>query len=112
MILGLKNTILAVVITSLLGWGYSQVQFRKGIELGKQQQIALQAEVDSKVQDAEDRLKIAVAEGLKQIQIKNTTINNKAVKEIQRETVYKECKLPEEGTKVLQDALKPRGEPK
>ncbi len=112
MLMGFKNTLIAVSITALLGWAYSQFEFKKGIELGKKEQIALQAEVDNKVKEAEEILKLAVAESLKKIQINNTVINNKAIKEVLKETVYKECKLPEEGKAILQESLKPRGEVK
>lgn len=108
MILGLKNTIIAVVITASLGWAYSQYEFRKGIELGKKEQIALQSEVDSKVQEAEDRLKVAVVEGLKQIQIKNTTIYQKATKETFREQIYTDCVVPDSGVRVTNEALRSR----
>jgi hypothetical protein len=108
MILGLKNTIVAVIITAALGWAYSQYQFKEGIELGKQQQIALQSEVDSKVEQAEDRLKLAVVEGLKQIEVKNVTINNRAFREVVKETVYSECKLTPDGVSIATESLKPR----
>lgn len=108
MILGLKNVIVAVLITAVAGYVYSQYQFREGIELGKQQQIALQSEVDSKVEAAKDELKLAVVDGLKQIQVKNVTINNKAVREVVKEPVYSECKLTVDGVSIATQANKPR----
>jgi hypothetical protein len=108
MLLGLKNTIIAVVITATLGWVYAQYEFRQGIILGKQQQIALQSEADSKLIQMKEELELVVVEGLKNIQIKNTTINNKAIKEVITKEIYKECKLPEEGKVIANEGLKPR----
>lgn len=108
MILGLKNTLAGIVVTALLGYLYSGWKFEQGIELGKASQIALQAEVDGKVQEAKDELTKAVLEGLKGIQITNKTINNNAVKEIQTKEIYKECIVPKEGVNVLKNALDPR----
>jgi|APGre2960657404_1045060.scaffolds.fasta_scaffold00085_8 hypothetical protein len=108
MILGLKNTLIAVIVTTSLGWVYSQYQFKQGIELGKQSQIALQAEIDTRVKEAEDKLTLAVVEGLKQIEVKNVTINNKAIKEVIKEPVYSECKLTPDGVSNAVEANRPR----
>ena len=110
MILGLKNTLVGIVVTALFGYLYSQYEFKRGIELGKASQIALQAQVDTKVQEAKEELTKVVLEGLKGIQVTNKVINNKAVKEIQTKEIYKECIVPKEGVNVLKNALQPRGD--
>lgn len=108
MILGLKNTIIAVMITAAAGWAYSQYSFKEGIEIGKQQQIAIQSQTDEKVREMKDELKLAVVEGLKGIQVTNRTINNKAVREVVTKEVYRDCVVPEEGKNVVRQALEPR----
>lgn len=108
MILGLKNVIVAVLITAAAGYVYSNYQLQRGIELGIASQIALQAKVDTKVQEAKDELALAVVEGLKQIQVKNVTINNKAIREVVKEPVYSECRLTDDGVSIATETLKPR----
>lgn len=108
MILGIKNVIVGVLITAAAGYVYSNWKFNEGIELGKASQIALQAEVDSKVQEAKDELKLAVVEGLKGITVENKVIHNKAVREVQTKEIYKECIVPQEGKDIIKKALEPR----
>lgn len=104
----LKGTFLAVGVTALLGYLYSQYQFKQGIELGKASQIALQAQVDAQVSEMKEELTKAVLEGLKGIQVTNKTINNKAVKEVQTKEIYKECIVPQEGEDIIKKAMEPR----
>lgn len=108
MILGIKNTIVAVLITASLGYVYSNYRFNQGVELGKASQIALQAEVDSRVQEVKDELKLAVVEGLKGITVENKVIHNKAVREVQTKEIYKECIVPQEGKDIIKKAMEPR----
>lgn len=108
MIQQLKTIVIVLLLSLISGFIYSEYKFKQGIELGKNEQIALQAKVDAKVQDAKEELKLAVAEGLKQIEVKNVTINNKAVKEVVKESVYTDCKLTAGGMSVVTEALKPR----
>lgn len=108
MILGLKNVIIAVVITAVAGYVYSNWKFNEGIELGRASQIALQAEVDTKVREMKEELQLAVVEGLKGITVKNTTINNQATREVLTKEIYKECIVPQEGKDIIKKAMEPR----
>ena len=108
MILGLKNIIVAVLITAVVGYVYSNYRFNEGIELGKASQIALQAEVDGKVQEAKEELAKAVLEGLKGITVENKTIYQKATKEVLTKEIYKECIVPQEGKDIIKKAMEPR----
>lgn len=108
MILGLKNTIVAVLVTAVVGYIYSNYQLQRGIELGKASQIALQAEVDGKVQEVKEELTKAVVEGLKGITVENKVIHNKAIREIQTKEIYKECIVPQEGKDIIKKAMEPR----
>ena len=109
MVLGIKNTILAVVITSAIGWAYSQYQFRQGIEIGKQQQIALQLEQDNKLTALKEELESVLVTNLSNIQLKNTVINNKTIKEVFNKEVYRECILPPEGKLLANEAIERSG---
>jgi preprotein translocase subunit SecF len=108
MILGLKNTIVAVLITAVAGYVYSNYQLQRGIELGMDSQRALQAEVDTKVQEAKEELTKAVVEGLKGITVENKTIYQKATKEVLTKEIYKECIVPQEGKDIIKKAMEPR----
>lgn len=108
MILGLKNVIIAVVITAVAGYVYSNWKFNEGIELGKASQIALQAQVDTKTRELKEELKLAVVEGLKGITVENKVIHNKAIREVQTKEIYKECIVPQEGKDIIKKAMEPR----
>lgn len=112
MILGIKNTIIAIIVTASLGWGYSQYQFKEGIKLGKQQQIALQSEADNKLTQVKEDLETLLVKRLNNIQLKNTTIHNQAIKEIFTKEVYKDCVLPQEGKVEANEALERSGDGK
>ena len=109
--LGIKNTILAVLITAVLGWAYAQYEFKQGISLGKQQQIAEQALIDSKVDELNQKNLEFLAERVSEIKVENKTIYQKATKEvITNEKVYNnpDCNVPASGVSNLNEALSPR----
>lgn len=102
----MRNILIAVFITALVGYFYSTYQFKQGIELGKKEQIALQAQVDDKVRTDNENMRNFIAEELSKIRIENKTIYQKATKEVVSEKVYSDCIVTPDGLRYANDALR------
>lgn len=107
--LGIKNTIIAVLITLALGYVYANYKFSQGISLGRNQAIAEQSMID---EAKDEQLRITqevVAKELSKIKIENKTIVQKATKEVYTNEVYRDCIVPPSGVSIANEATKPRG---
>lgn len=107
--LGIKNTIIAVLITLACGYVYANYKFSQGIELGRNQHIAEMALVS---EAKEEQLRITqevVATELAKIRIENKTIVQKATKEVYTNEVYRDCIVPPSGVSIANEATRPRG---
>ena len=106
--LGIKNTIIAVLITLALGYVYSNYKFNEGIELGRNQEIAQQAMVKEALKAQEEITERIVAKEISKIRIENKTIVQNATKEVIREEVYRDCIVTSGGVSNANQALSPR----
>lgn len=97
-----------MILTGLIGYFYSVNQFQKGIELGKNQQIAIQSEVDDKMEKLNEQNQLFLAKQISEIKVQNKTIYQKATKEVTYEKVYSDCVLPDSGVRNANEALRAR----
>lgn len=51
-----------------------------------------------------DTINQDTAKAISEIRVTNQTIHQKAIKEVQRETVYADCRVPSGGVQLLNDA--------
>lgn len=107
-LLKFKNTIFTILILTGLAYGYSQYQFKEGIEVGINQQKAEQLQVDRTNQELKEDLRLLLVEELKNIQVINKNISNTAIKEVITKEIYKDCVIPVEAKRIIQEALEPR----
>lgn len=76
-----------------------------GFKLGVDHELAQQSREDKLVQKAEDKMTQAAATAIAAIQPKYTTIQGKLEKQIETNTVYRDCKLDPVGLQLVNQAL-------
>lgn len=79
--------------------------FAYGVHVGKDAETATQARIDKAVQDTREAANQAAADAIAKIKITNTTIRGEVQREIQTNTIYRDCKLPADGLRIANDAL-------
>ncbi len=107
-ILNAKNVLLGVLLTAVLGYVYSNYQFKQGIELGRKQQIAEQSLVNETIKAQNQIVQEIVAKEISNIRIENKTIVQKATKEVITNEVYRDCVVPPNGVSSANEALRAR----
>lgn len=80
--------------------------FFYGVSVGKDREAATQARIDKAITDTRQAAQQGAAEAISGIKITNTTIQNEVQREIQTNTIYRDCKLPADGLRLANDALK------
>lgn len=66
--------------------------------------IESEKRVTDKLQELADRVDYSTNAAIANIRIENRTIHQKAVHEIQTETIYRECRLPDAGRVLVNEA--------
>lgn len=77
---------------------------------GKDSEIASQAKIDKARQETREAAQLGAAEAISKIEIKQQTIVQKVQHEVQTNTVYRDCVVPADGVRLLNDAISGRGE--
>lgn len=97
-----RNIIVAIVAAILFGSGW---QVRTWYD-GAQDAARLEAEAraTSLMNELAAKVSASTEAAIQGIRIENRTIYNQAQKEIVRETVYKECKIPTAGITLINDS--------
>lgn len=76
-----------------------------GFKLGADHEVASQARADEQLQKAEEKMTKAAADAIAQLRPKYTTIQGKLEKQIETNTVYRDCKLDPIGLSLVNQAL-------
>lgn len=94
------------VILAVVGlWGASVGgAFFYGEDVGVAKVKASQADVDKAVQATRDAAAQGAAEAIARIKVQHTTVKQEVQREIQTNTVYRDCRIPADGMRHLRDA--------
>lgn len=76
-----------------------------GFKLGVDHEVATQARLDKHIADAVDAANAASAKAISELRPKYTTIQGKLEKQIEKNTVYRDCKLDPVGLQLVNQAL-------
>lgn len=99
MILARYLVVVAVVLGSLVA------AYAYGVSVGKDRETATQARIDKSNSEVRDLALKSAAEAISKIKVQNTTIKGEVQREIQTNTVYRDCRLPVDGLRIINDAL-------
>lgn len=91
----------AVGALALVGFGWFA---------GVRSEQASQDREKNAIAETRDAARIGTAEAIAKIKINNTVINKKVEREILTDTVYRDCRVPDAGVQIANDAL--RGRPR
>lgn len=83
--------------------------FFYGQGIGQAREIAKRSEIQDAIRGTRDAAMQAAADAISSIKITNTTIRGEVQREIRTNTVYRDCRLPPDGVRIANDAL--RGQP-
>lgn len=76
-----------------------------GFKLGADHEVASQARADEQLKKAEDKMADVAAKAISELRPKYTTIQGKLEKQIETNTVYRDCKLDPVGLQLVNQAL-------
>ncbi|QOE32796.1 i-spanin [Achromobacter phage Mano] len=76
-----------------------------GVSMGKDREAATQARIDKAMQDTREAAQQGAAQAIAQIKITNTTIRGEVQREIQTNTVYRDCRIPADGVRLINEAI-------
>lgn len=79
--------------------------FGYGVKVGADGELATQARVEEVRKAAEQSAQLGAAVAIAKIKISNTTIRGEVQREIQTNTVYRDCHLPADGVRLINEAL-------
>lgn len=79
--------------------------FAYGHHIGAQQEQAKQLAVEVATLQTRQVMQDAAAEAISNIKVTNTTIRGEVQREIQTNTVYRDCKLPADGLRIINEAI-------
>jgi len=85
--------------------------FFYGQEIGAQGEIAKQAGIDNAVRETREAAQQGAADAIAKLKPRNVTIRQELEREIQTNTVYRECRVPASGVRLANEALTGRPEP-
>lgn len=77
---------------------------------GQDSEKAKQSDIDKAVQATRDASQEAAAEAISKIEIKQQTIVQKVQHEVQTKPVYRDCVVPADGVRLLNDAISGKAE--
>ena len=76
-----------------------------GFKLGKDYEVASQAREDQHIAEAVDAANAASAQAIAGLKIVNKTIQNEVRREVETNTVYRDCVVPANGVQLANQAL-------
>lgn len=79
--------------------------FGYGVKVGADGELATQARVEEVRKAAEESAQLGAAAAIAKIKVTNTTIRGEVQREIQTNTVYRDCRLPADGVRLINEAL-------
>lgn len=94
------------LIAAVAALGVVVGAFAYGVSVGKDSEVATQARIDKAMQDTREAAQQGAAKAIAQIKVTNTTIRGEVQREIQTNTVYRDCRVPADGLRIINDALK------
>jgi len=90
----------------LVAWGASAVgAFFYGQGVGADGVIAKQQAVDQAIQQTRDAAQQGAAAAIALLKPRNVTIRQETEREIQTNTVYRDCRLPADGVRLANEAI-------
>lgn len=85
--------------------------FFYGQRIGAQGEIAKQAGIDAAVRDTREAAQQGAAAAIAALKPRNVTIRQELEREIQTNTVYRDCVVPAGGVRLANEALTGRAQP-
>ncbi len=95
-----------VILAVVLAWGASVGgAFWYGTGVGKDGEIANQAENKQLILDAREQAQLGAADAIAQIKVRNTTVQGKVETLVRENVVYRDCKHDDVGLLIVNEAL-------
>jgi hypothetical protein len=85
--------------------------FFYGQEVGKDRALAKQKETADLVDAVFDKAQQGAADAIAKLKPRNVTIRQELEREIQTNTIYRDCRVPANGVRLANEALTGRPEP-
>lgn len=76
-----------------------------GFKLGVDHEFASQAREDAHIAQAVDAATTVAAKAIGELRPKYTTIQNEVIRDVKTNTVYRDCKLSDDGMRLANQAL-------
>jgi len=76
-----------------------------GFKLGSDHEVASQSRADKRADEAEKRMQDAAAQAIASLKIVNKTIRNEVHREVETNTIYRDCVVPANGVQLANQAL-------
>lgn len=86
--------------------------FGSGVSVGRKWEEGQQAVEKQHIKEAVDAANDAAGEAISKIKVVNKTIQGEVRHEIETNTVYRDCKQPASGVRLVNEALDPQYQPK
>lgn len=101
-----------LLLAIVLGWGASVGgAFFYGEGVGEAREKAGQADREALVREVRDAGQKGAADAIAKLKPRNVTIRQELEREIQTNTVYRDCRVPPGGVRLANEALTGRAEP-
>lgn len=94
------------LIAAAVALGVVGGAFAYGVSVGKDSEKATQARIDEATQATREAAEQGAAKAIAQIKVTNTTIRGEVQREVQTNTVYRDCRVPADGLRLINEALK------
>lgn len=100
------------IIAALVLWGVSVAGAGwLGIDYGESRRIAQEKKTEDLVRQVQDATALAAAKAIAGIKPRNVTIQQEVRREIETNTVYRDCRVPAAGVRLADEALTGRPQP-
>lgn len=94
------------IVIALVAWAASVGgAFFYGQDVGQDREVAKRAEVQQAIQATREAAQQGAAQAIAKIKITNTTIQGEVRREIQTNTIYRDCRVPADGLRLANEAL-------
>lgn len=98
-------------ITAALAVGTVAGAFFYGQHTGVTTEKARQADVEQAITKTREAAQQAAAEAIAKIKPQNITIRQELEREIQTNTVYRDCRVPADGVRIINEAITGQPQP-
>lgn len=102
----MMTTLLRYAVVLAIVLGSFVATFSCGVKVGVDRETAAQSRIDKATQDTREAALQGAAEAIAKIKVTNTTIKGEVQREVQTNTVYRDCRVPADGMRIINDAIR------